>query len=187
MFDPQSQRKARKEQIVAVRREFFNDLLTEWSNAPQEIDEVMGQSDYFILPDEGRGSIAINDPERGMLVQSFTPPEAWGKKMQFIYSVWLAGDWIRYGILIQADPKLLSIFSSHNESTESLERVWDRPASFISREGGLLMEWRFEDPSFYDDYLLSDRYLKIARHLHFQIGHSIHEAFVQRNVPGRED
>ena len=171
-------RKDRRDHMVAVREQFFSHLVEEWSRPPENIDEVMGQSDYFIAPDEGKRSVSINDPARGLLVRSFSPPEGWGKNIQFFYSIWMAGDWIRYGVLIQGDTKLLATFSSRNECTESLERVWDRPATMTSREGGLLIEWRFEDKDFYDDYLSEDRYLQVARHLHFQLGHSIHEAFV---------
>lgn len=168
----------RRSHMIAVRKEFFNKLLEEWSRPPENIDEVMGQSAYFIAPDEGARSVAINDPEHGILVRSFSPPTAWGKDIQFFYSIWMAGDWLRFGVLIQGDPKLLATFSSRNECTEGLERVWDRSATIMSREGGLLVEWRLEDRDFYDDYLLEDRYVQIARHLHFQLGHSIHEAFV---------
>lgn len=171
------ERNIRKRFILDVRKQFFIDLLNEWSRPPEHIDEVMGQVAYFIAPSSGNKSIYLNDPERGLLMQSFSPPESWGKKMQFIYSIWMAGDWIRYGVLLQGDAKILSSFSSNNEHTEALERVWDRPAEFSSREGGLLMEWRFDDPHFYDDYLVADRYLQVARHLHFVLGHSIHEAY----------
>ena len=173
------QRQQRKDQIVEVRRAFFDNLSREWSRPPENIDEVMGQSSYFIPPDEGESSISINDPERGLLVRSFSPPEAWGKKIQFFYSIWMAGDWIRYGILVQGDPRLLATFAKKNMYVETLERVWDKPATHMSREGGLLMEWRFDDPGFYDDYVLEDRYLQIARHLHFQLGTAIHEAFAE--------
>ena len=170
-------RQLRKNHIISVRREFFGDLLKEWSRPPEIVDEVMGQSSYFIAPDDGPNAVRINDPERGLLLQSFTPPEGWGKDIQFMYSIWVAGDWIRYGIMIHGAATLLSVFSSRNESTEKLERVWDSTANFMTREGGLLLEWRSENPHFYDDYIFADRYLQIARHLHFQLGHSIHEAF----------
>jgi hypothetical protein len=170
-------RNIRKRFILDVRQQFFSDLLHEWSRPPEHIDEIMGQVSYFIAPSTGLKSVYLNDPAKGLLMQSFAPPESWGKKMQFIYSIWMAGDWIRYGVLLQGDAKILSTFTSNHEHTEDLERVWDRPAAFSSREGGLLMEWRFEDPNFYDDYIFADRYLQIARHLHFQLGHSIHEAY----------
>lgn len=182
------QRQQRKQHIVEVRRAFFDNLMHEWSRPPESIDEVMGQSAYFIAPDDGARSIHINDPERGLLVRSFSPPEAWGKKIQFFYSILMAGDWIRYGILIQGDPRLLATFAQKNVYGEMLERVWDKQATHMSREGGLLMEWRFDDPGFYDDYILEDRYLQVARHLHFQVGTAIHEAFAESAfLPGDSD
>jgi hypothetical protein len=180
-------RSLRKQHIVDVRRELFASLLNEWSRPPQKIDEVMGQSEYFIEPDQGARSVTINDPERGLLVQSFSPPEVWGKKVQFSYSVLVAGSWVRFGVLIQGDAKLISSFASSNECTASLERVWDRPATFMTREGGLLMEWRFDDENLYDDYVVADRYIQVSRHLHFQFGLAIHEAFFDTAFGGKED
>lgn len=177
MSDFLKARETRKENIVAVRRELFSCLLNEWTRPPEKIDEVMGQSEYFIEPDKGPKSIYINDPERGLLVQSFRPPEVWGNKVQFSYSVLVAGNWVRFGVLIQGDAKLVSSFASSSKCTEGLERVWDRPATFMTREGGLLMEWQFDEPLLYDDYVVADRYIQVARHLHFQLGVAIHEAF----------
>ena len=176
--DRMAERAARREQILAVRGEFFQALQVAWSAPPNAVDDVMGQSSYFIQPETGDDAVAICDTESGVLAQSFSPPKLWGRDLKFIYSIWMAGDWLRFGVLIQGDPRLVSRFSSSNECTEGLERVWDRPATYMSRDGGLLMEWRFEDAKFYDDFLIEDRYAKIVRHLHFQIGHSIHEAFI---------
>lgn len=171
--------KERRDHIIAVRKEMFDRLLEEWSRQPEEIDDMMGQSEYFIPPDEkgSPGSTSIFDPERGILAQSFTPPAAWGRNVRFSYSLFIAGNWVRFGVLLYGDAKLVSSFKSRNECVGGLERVWDNPAMFMVREGGLLMEWRFSDEQLYDDYVLIDRYVQIARHLHFQLGVAIHEAF----------
>lgn len=187
MSDFLENRKLRKQHIIEVRKELFGNLLNEWSRPPERIDDIMGQSEYFIEPDTGAAATTINDAERGLLVQSFSPPEVWGKKVQFFYSVLVAGNWMRFGVLIQGDAKLISSFASSNKCTESLERVWDRPATFIAREGGLLMEWRFDDQNLYDDYVVADRYIQVARHLHFQLGVAIHEAFFDTAFGGKVD
>jgi hypothetical protein len=161
-----------KDSILAVRQDFFDALLREWSRPPDKIDELMGHAEFFMCPAKNRE--IIRDDHAGILFQEFAPPPSWGETVQFSYSVLHAGDWLRFGILLSGAPLGLSRFAEDQNTTLDIEKIWDRPADQSLREGGLLLEWRFVEPNFYQDYAIQERFIQMARHLHFQIGRSVH-------------
>jgi len=168
-----------KDTLLAIRRAFFNDLLDEWSREPEAIDTVMGQADYALKPDapSASGAVTINSPERGILAQSFSRPVHWGSGVDFIYSVFMAGDWLRFGVLLRGSQEALALFDHNGQSQLDVEYVWDRPSDKVRRRAdALLMEWRFVEPDFYANYAVRERFVRVARHLHFRLGQAIAEA-----------
>lgn len=181
------QEQERQQQLVyAVRGQFFNELLEEWSRPPELIDDVMGQSEFFLTPDfaserkSDPNTIFIKDVPRGLLACSITPARSINpqKGVRLVYSLMQAGDWIRFGFLLQGDPKLVVDYQQHHEHLLSIERVWDRQCDYQYRDGGgLLVEWRFKEPSFYTNYIYRERFKILVRHLHFRLGRSVLSIF----------
>lgn len=170
-----------KETTLKCRQIFFDDLLAEWALPPEPIDDVMGQSVYALTPDkpEAPGAVAINSPERGILAQSFARPETWGNGVSFAYSIYMAGDWLRFGVLLLGDGAALEAFEGNRQSQLDVEFVWDRPSDKIRRRANaLLMEWRFVEPDFYTNFAIRERFVRLARHLHFRLGQTVFESRV---------
>ena len=173
--------------ILALRDEFFNSLIEEWSRPPQEIDRLMGQEDCFYLPDFKKPDLAtdpktvmIKDVERGVLAISVTPekPHPNSGNIRWVYSIMQAGDWLRYGLLIQGDPRQVIKYERHHEHVLAIEQIWDRPCDHQFRDSaGLLLEWRFTEPDFYKDFMYRERFKIIARHLHFRLGRIMQPLF----------
>lgn len=102
--------------------------------------------------------------------------ESENRTLRFFYSILQAGDWLRFGILIRGDQRAHDLLNPRRQM--DLERVWDRPADVVSRgPDGLLIEWRFVEPDFYNNYAIQERFTQIARHLHFRLGWAIHRHF----------
>lgn len=195
-----SQAAEQKELVHAVRADFFKSLLQEWSRPPEEVDELMGQTDCFYLPDFARSDlisqssshskiIMINDVERGLLACSVTPTDENGNpsEMRWVYSIMQAGDWLRYGVLIQGPPRRIFNYTQHQEYVLSVEKIWDRPCDNQVRDAaGLLLEWRFNEPEFYKEFAVRERFIIIARHLHFRLGRII-QTVVQQEEIGVDD
>ena len=162
--------------VHAMRAQFFADLLREWARTPERIDVVMGQNESFLLPDYATAratnpdTIMINDIEHGLLAASVTPSDQEGS-LRWVYSVLQAGDWLRWGILVQGSPKQIVQFTQHHDALLSMERVWDRQHDYQFRDdGGVLFEWRFYEPTFYNDFAVRERMVIMARHFHFRLG-----------------
>jgi len=170
-------------EVLEVREKFFKWIQEEWERAPERIDNIMGQQSYYIPPEEiietpsGLGSTAgesIMDTRRGLLLRSFLAESRQmfngkpKKTMRFFYSIFQAGDWIRFGILIRGEHQYHErLFQEIKE----LEKVWDRPADVVRRgSDGMLIEWRFIEPDFYENYAIQERFIHLARHLHFRLG-----------------
>lgn len=185
-----------KKTVHAVRSEFFGALLQEWSRPPEAVDELMGQTDCFYLPDfavkehsSSPKTIMINDVERGLLACSVTPPDENGNPSdtRWVYSIMQAGDWLRYGVLIQGPPRRIFNYTQHQEYVLSVEKIWDRPCDNQVRDAaGLLLEWRFNEPDFYREFAVRERFTIIARHLHFRLGRII-QTVVQQEDGGLND
>lgn len=185
------------EKVHKVRRAFFERLENEWSRAPERIDSVMGQAQYYVAPEEihsgpSTGGERICDVEHGLLLRSFlvssernssspysTAPA--GKKekertLRFFYSILQAGDWLRFGILIRGDQSAHDLINARRQM--DLERVWDRSADIVQRGAdSLLIEWRFVEPDFYHNFAIQERFVQVARHLHFRLGWAIDRHF----------
>ena len=191
------QAEEQKQTILQFRDEFFNDLLEEWSRPPEAIDRLMGQSDSFFLPDfknaqlkNNPETVMIKDIRQGLLAVSVTPPQAqFGSgSIRWVYSILQAGDWLRYGILVQGDPKLILQYERHHDHVLSIERIWDRQCDYQFRDsGGLLLEWRFHEPDFYTEYKYRERFKIIARHLHFRLGKIISPLFDESETYSRSE
>lgn len=175
-----------KQAMHAVREQFFDELLEEWSRPPQAIDQLMGQEEFFLAPDfstsrkDDPTTVMVKDIERGLLAVSVTPKGSSypDKGIRLVYSLMQAGDWLRYGFLVQGDPKLVLQYQQHHDHLLSIERIWDRQCDYQFRDsGGMLVEWRFKEPDFYDNYVTRERFKIITRHLHFRLGRSILSVF----------
>lgn len=168
----------RRRQIHSVRANLFRDLLLAWANPPTPIDQIMGQDRTYIAPDfathrhDHPKTVKIFDVESGVLAASVTPPVADLDKghLRWTYSIWQAGDWLRFGVLIQGETRYLVAFDSEHDNVLGMERIWDRNADFMVRgPHGLLVEWRFKQPDLYDDFMIRERFVLVARHLHFRL------------------
>ena len=172
----------RRNHVYGIRESFFRDLLLAWANPPNLIDQVMGQDRSYIPPDfathrhDHPKTIKTFDIQNGVLAASVTPQVSDLDKghLRWTYSIWQAGDWIRFGVLIQGETRYLVAFDSEHDNVLGLERVWDCNADFMSRgPNGLLVEWRFKQPDFYDEFTVRERFVMVARHLHFRLSSMI--------------
>lgn len=168
----------RRTYVYGIREAFFRDLLLAWANPPHLIDQVMGQDRSYIPPDfathrhDHPKTIKAFDIQNGVLAASVTPQVADLEKghLRWTYSIWQAGDWLRFGVLIQGETRYLVAFDNEHDNVLGLERIWDCNADFMSRgPNGLLVEWRFKQPDFYDDFTVRERFIMVARHLHFRL------------------
>ena len=178
-----SEMKEEEDKVLTVRDHFFNDLLKEWSRAPDKIDQIMGQDTFFMAPDFASNkkndpdTVMIKDVRNGVLAVSVTPqissyPNPGG--IRIVYSIMQAGDWLRFGFLLQGDPKLLMMYQRHHDHLLNVESIWDRPCDYQFRDsGGMLIEWRFAEPDFYTSFSKRERFKIIVRHLHFRLGKNI--------------
>lgn len=184
--------------VLSIRDQFFDSLLHEWSRPPEDIDVLMGQDNCFYPADfikknvtsvktETLDPIMIKDIKNGLLAVSITPDFNKGYltdkgNVRWVYSILQAGDWLRYGLLIQGDPKKIFEYEQNHEYMASVESIWDRPCDHQIRDtAGLLLEWRFQEPDFYTNFVIRERFLIIARHLHFRLGRLIKP--LEENMP----
>lgn len=175
------QREAEQEErqrVYGIRSIFFHDLLLAWANPPNHIDQLMGQDRTYIAPDfathrhDHPRTVKIFDVANGVLAASVTPPVSDLDKgnLRWTYSIWQAGDWLRFGVLIQGETRYLVEFDNQHDNVLGMERVWDRNADFLVRgPHGLLLEWRFKQPEIYTDFIVRERFVMVARHLHFRL------------------
>jgi len=180
--DARASEKDRLNHVYGVREAFFRDLLLAWATPPNLIDQVMGQDRSYILPDfathrhDHPKTIKAFDIKNGVLAASVTPPVSDLEKghLRWTYSIWQAGDWIRFGVLIQGETRYLLAFDNQHDNVLGLERIWDCNADFMTRgPHGLLVEWRFNQPDFYDEFIVRERFVMVARHLHFRLSSMI--------------
>lgn len=169
---------AERQRVYGIRRIFFHDLLLAWATPPNHIDQLMGQDRTYIAPDfathrhDHPKTVKIFDVENGVLAASVTPPVSDLDKgnLRWTYSIWQAGDWLRFGVLIQGETRYLVEFDNQHDNVLGMERVWDRNADFLVRgPNGLLLEWRFRQPDLYTDFIVRERFVMVARHLHFRL------------------
>lgn len=186
--------KQRKE-VYAIRTMFFRDLLLAWANPPNMIDQIMGQDRTYIAPDfathrhDHPKTVKIFDVVNGVLAVSVTPPVSDLDKgnLRWTYSIWQAGDWLRFGVLIQGETRYLVEFDNQHDNLLGMERVWDRNADFLARgPNGLLLEWRFKQPDLYTDFIVRERFVMVARHLHFRLSSMI-DALARKIASGGLD
>lgn len=173
-----------KELVYGVRETFFRDLLNAWATPPTLIDEIMEQANTYMPPDyathkcDDPQTIKIFDVKQGLLVASVTPKYEHLKhgNLRWVYSIWQAGDWIRFGVLIQGTPEYITAFDNEHDNVLGLERIWDCTADFLNRAGkSLLVEWRFNESDFYENFEVRERFILVAKHLHFRLSSMFHD------------
>jgi hypothetical protein len=159
-----------KSHIHATREHFFDALIDEWSRPAGKIDLLMGEADSFFPIDQPPLGHRIKDVAHGALVASATPPLAWGDQPQLIYSVFQAGDWLRISLILRGTPAAMLLFSQNQDELAGIERLFDRQAEVeVRQNAGLLVEWRFIEPDFYENYAIQERFIQVARHMHLRL------------------
>lgn len=159
-----------KEQVHQQRAGFFDALIEEWTRPVEHIDALMGHAESFFPLDSAEVGLRINDVQHGLLVASATPPDSWGDMPRIIYSIVHAGDWLKFGFLVKGSAEALAIFNRSQDELMGVEKLWDRTPDIQAREGGgLLVEWRFVEPDFYENFAIQERFIQISRHVHMRI------------------
>lgn len=159
---------AQQRAVMARRAGFFRRILDSVSEAPSDIDQVMGQAKYFVRPLD---SPRVFDARRGTLV-FHVRPRFCDREFEFFYSIWQLGRMLKIGVILQGDLEQAPLIDWHHEMSDLwAEARLDRQ----SRTGATLYEWTFDVPDLYGCWLNQERYILGMRHCHFRMLRIVHD------------
>ncbi len=158
-----------KEELIEQRTNFFNDIVFSLQRKIGELDQVLGQSSYQIIP---KNEDFLNDPINGELMCEIKG-EYFNRKFEILYSIWQVGTLLKIGFLLKT-PEIYEAFGQ-DENSEILH-VWHDKGKLVIKDihGGLFYDWEFDASSIYESYQIQENYSMGIRHMHLRILRTIY-------------
>lgn len=145
---------------LRARYHFFRQLAANLSAPPRPIDDTFGNTQYY-QPARVR-PFALED--NSLLVD--VNPVIHGKQCALFYSIWVAGDFIRIGAVMDNETALAPVL----EGQQEINRIWpDKAPETQDRDGSLMYQWAFEVPGLLDRWTARDVFVDGVRHMHFRL------------------
>jgi hypothetical protein len=170
-----------KKDLFLKRTEFFNEILDCINKPADEIDHLLNQSKYYVIPD--KNSI-INSPENGNLAITILG-EFFEKDFKIIYTLWQTGNRLKIGISFN-DEEIKDSFES--DSHKEVNVLWGSSLPHIDyAHGGSFYDWSFDVPQLYESYINQEIYIQGMRHFHFRVMRIIYDKCEKISLQKRKD
>lgn len=156
--------------VGRARHHFFQQVAHELSTPPRPVDHTFGHAQYY----------------RPVAVQPFAPedssllvqvnPTFHGKQCQLFYSIWVTGDLIRIGAVMDNEAALAPLM----EGQQEINHIWPAQSPETQDRDGLLMyQWSFEIPGLLDRWSARAALVDGIRHMHFRLMRILHDGLQQ--------
>ncbi len=151
---------------LRARHHFFQQVRMELCTPPRAVDRQFGHDQYY-RPVE----VAPFDLHSSSLLATVNP-EFHGKQCRLFYSIWLTGDYIRIGALMDNEAALAPLMEGQLE----INHIWPNKAPETQdRDGMLMYQWSFEIPGLLDRWSAREFLVEGIRHMHFRLMRILHD------------
>ena len=149
-----------KSLIVALRRDFFDEIVKALFIPPGVIDRAMCQHENYVRPD----GVVLNDPDMGTLLIKICNLHPFDSDDAGVfYSIYQIGRVLKVGILIHDS------VMNHSFKADA-GGIWSaKPAVLTARGQNILLEWEFDEPDLYESWIPQEGYVLGVRHMHFRL------------------
>lgn len=152
--------------VKAKRLHFFKAIVSELMQVPDEVDKIMGQTEYWCAPRVEE--LILTD--HTLIVHVY--PEFHGRKMHFFYSIYQIGDMLRVGIILDNDIETAPLLEGQNE----IDHLWHEVSPEVQdRNGSVMYQWSFQVSNFFDSWVRREYFARGVRHCHFRMLRIIHD------------
>lgn len=152
--------------VLKARHHFFKRIAEHVCAAPFDIDHTFGHAQYFHKPTVT--PFGLHDNSLLMTVD----PVFHGKPCKLFYSLWVTGDIIRIGAVMDNETALAPIL----EGQQEINRIWPgQVPETQDRDGSLMYQWSFDVPGLLDRWSAREMFVDGMRHMHFRLLRIIHD------------
>lgn len=149
-----------------ARHHFFRAIARELCVPPRTIDHTFGHAQYYHSP-----KIESFGPEDDSLVAQVNPVFH-DKQCRLFYSIWVVGDFIRIGAVMDHESALAPLL----EGQQEINRLWpNKVPETHDRDGSLMYQWSFEVPGLLDRWTARATFVAGVRHMHFRLLRILHD------------
>lgn len=149
-----------------ARYDFFQEIAKDLLDPPRPIDHTFGHAKYYHKPE-----IAPFGPDDNSLLAT-VDPVFHGKQCRLFYSIWVTGDFIRIGAVMDNTSALAPLL----EGQQEINRIWpDKVPETQDRDGSLMYQWSFEVPGLLERWTARHAFVDGIRHMHFRLLRILHD------------
>lgn len=149
-----------------ARHHFFQQIALELCTPPRPIDHSFGHAKYYHRP--------TMDPFRfgDSSLVAHVNPTFHGRQVTLFYSIWVTGDFIRIGAIMDNQAALAPLV----EGQQEINHIWpDKIPETQDRDGLLMYQWSFEIRGLLDRWTARDALVDGIRHMHFRLLRILHD------------
>lgn len=158
-----------KEQLFNARTLFFNDILDQITNVPNDMDVILNQAKYYVAPEVNK---IIKNVETGDLAIPILG-SFFDKKFKLYYTLWQTGSRLKIGVAIY-DDEMQDVFEK--DAHKEIDSIWPDSAPLVDvAHGCVFYDWTFDATTLYDSYQTMEKYILGMRHMHFRIMRIVHD------------
>lgn len=151
---------------MRTRHHFFQCIADNLTRPPGAIDLQFGHAKFY----QPCVVQAFGLEDNSLIVQ--VNPTVHGKKCTLFYSIWVTGDFIRIGVVMDNEAALAPVL----EGQQEINHIWpDKVPETQDRDGSLMYQWSFEVPGLLERWTARDLFVDGIRHMHFRILRILHD------------
>lgn len=170
-----------KEHLFKARTLFFNDILDQITNPPNDMDMILNQSKYYISPEVSK---IIKNIETGDLAIPITG-SFFDKKFKLYYTLWQTGMRLKIGVAIY-DDEMQDVFEK--DTHKEIESIWPDSNPIIDvAHGCVFYDWTFDATNLYDSYQIMEKYILGMRHMHFRVMRIVYDNCEMSHLEKQKD
>lgn len=166
-----------RSELLAKRKEFFNDITASLSRELGELDKYFEQDKYYIKPQKDSSLIDIPNGELIFEVKG----EFFNNPFLYLISIWQVGTKLKIGLLLKSE-NLFKAFAFDDQS--EVLNVWGKDSLPEAKmiHGGAFYDWSFNAEHLYSDYMNQENYIMGIRHMHLRALKVICDYFTQEHA-----
>lgn len=152
--------------VLQARLHLFERIAENVSRPPGPIDITFGHAQYWhpvkVEP------FGVND--NSLVIQ--VNPVIHGERRKLFYSIWVTGDFIRIGAIMDNEAALAPLM----EGQQEINKIWpDQIPETQDRDGSLMYQWSFQVPGLLDRWSARHMFVDGVRHMHIRLLRILHD------------
>lgn len=158
-----------------ARRDLFEQIAASLMSAPTDVDAFFGNDVHYHRPER------IYFARTGCVLLVTTEMAQGSTSHRMDYSIWVIGDFVRIGVLLDAQASLAPVLDERQEFTA----LWPGCTPELQdRAGRTLFQWSFHVPGLLDRWSARELFVDGIRHMHLRLGRIVRDGLNSQVAEG---